>query len=449
MRYPALLFAACCVFAVCPLRGADAPPQELADSVKNADGVVVAKIVRKSESELLPIVRMAEVGTKALVTETLMGPELKGQEMILVIDPRLIEKDRSYVIFFKPAGSGYSVTIGAKGLAATPQNVEMVRKEIAAQGKRASAAVAVRMSQSSGRMRIEDARVTRLIIAVDGKFERTVRARKDDALLERSTGAIPADELADLTAKLTHAGAGPGAEDAGFVTIEFLNDKGKLEQREYSMPGAAPCAGLVATMNALAAKYADAAPAALPRPVTEGGKPLMDALKDRRSAREFAPKKLSGQTLSDLLWAAWGVNRSDGRRTAPSAVNWQEIDVYVCTAEGASLFDAKEHALKPIVAEDLRALTGTQGFVKDAPVNLVYVADFSKMKMDGVSQEVKTNWAYADAAFISQNVYLFCSSEGLSTVVRALIDRPTLAKALKLRADQSIILAQSVGYPKP
>jgi nitroreductase len=172
----------------------------------------------------------------------------------------------------------------------------------------------------------------------------------------------------------------------------------------------------------------------------------MEVLKNRHTSREFSPKKLPDQVLSSLLWAACGVNRPDGRRTAPTAVNWQEIDVYVSTADGLWLFDAREHALKPVLAEDIRALTGRQAFVKDAPVNLIYVADFSRMGR--ATDDDKKLYSATDTGFISQNVYLFCASEGLATVVRGLIDRPALAKAMKLRPDQTIILAQTVGYPR-
>lgn len=186
--------------------------------------------------------------------------------------------------------------------------------------------------------------------------------------------------------------------------------------------------------------------ARLPKPKTEGGMPLMEALKKRRSSRRFAARKLPEKVLSDLLWAAFGVNRPDGRRTAPSAVNWQEIDIYVAMADGLWLFDAKAHDLKPVLKKDIRALTGTQGFVKDAPVNLIYVADFARMS--GARRERdKVFYSAADTGFISQNVYLFCAGEGLATVVRGLVDRAALAKAMGLRKDQRIILAQSVGYP--
>jgi SagB-type dehydrogenase family enzyme len=185
----------------------------------------------------------------------------------------------------------------------------------------------------------------------------------------------------------------------------------------------------------------------LPKPQTDGGKPLMQVLKDRSSSREFSPEKLPIQVLSNLLWAAWGINRPDsGKRTAPSAVSYQEIDIYVATSDGLYLYDAKTHMLKPILSEDIRALTGRQPFVKDAPVNFVYVADYSKMTRS--SNEDKDLFSAANTGCIAQNVYLFCASERLATVLRASIDRPALAKAMNLRPDQRIILSQTVGYPK-
>jgi nitroreductase len=118
----------------------------------------------------------------------------------------------------------------------------------------------------------------------------------------------------------------------------------------------------------------------------------------------------------------------------------------VVTASGAYLYNAAANTLKPIVAGDLRALTGAQEFVKEAPVTLVFVADTTRMK--GSQADTQQAYAFADAAFISQNVYLFCASEGLATGVRAMVDRPALAKALKLGASQIIAFAQSVGLPK-
>jgi SagB-type dehydrogenase family enzyme len=182
-------------------------------------------------------------------------------------------------------------------------------------------------------------------------------------------------------------------------------------------------------------------------PQTDGGRPLMQVLKDRKSSREFSNEKLPPQVLSNMLWAAYGINRSDSKKhTAPSAVNWQEIDVYVAMAEGLYLYDANSHTLKPILAQDVRAAAGKQDFVKDVPVNLIYVADFTKMGK--ATDEDKVFYSAADTGFIAENVYLYCASEGLATVVRNLIDKPALAKVMKLRPEQKIILSQSVGYPK-
>jgi nitroreductase len=182
-------------------------------------------------------------------------------------------------------------------------------------------------------------------------------------------------------------------------------------------------------------------------PQTDGGRPLMQVLKDRGSSRNFSPEKLPIQVLSNVLWAAFGVNRPDsGGRTAPSANNSQDMDIYVATADGLFLYDAKANLLKPVLAEDIRALTGRQPFVKEAPVNLIYVSDLSKMTRAAPGD--REFYAAAHTGFISQNVYLFCASEGLATVVRALMDRPALAKAMGLRPDQRITLVQTVGYPK-
>lgn len=188
-------------------------------------------------------------------------------------------------------------------------------------------------------------------------------------------------------------------------------------------------------------------PLILPTPQTDGGKPLMQALKDRHTSREFSPEKLSPQVLSNLLWAAFGINRPDeGKRTAPSAMNWQEIDVYVATADGLFVYDAKGNKLDPILADDVRGATGVQPFVKDAPLNLVYVADTAKT--GNASAEDRNFYSGADVGFIAQNVYLFCASEGLAVVVRGGVNRTALAKVMKLRPDQKILLAQTVGYPK-
>ena len=183
----------------------------------------------------------------------------------------------------------------------------------------------------------------------------------------------------------------------------------------------------------------------LPNPKKEGGKPLMAALNDRMTARTFSEEKLPIQTLSNLLWAAFGINRPDGRRTAPSAKNWQETEIYVATADGVYLWDAKKNTLETILTKDIRAITGTQEYVKDASVVLIYVSDYVKVNAGDFDKQILVG---ADTGMIAENVYLFCASEGLATVVRAAIDKDALGKELKLRSDQKIILDQCVGYPK-
>lgn len=184
----------------------------------------------------------------------------------------------------------------------------------------------------------------------------------------------------------------------------------------------------------------------LPRPKTDGGKPFMQVLSERKSQRAFSPKELPLQMLSDLLWAASGINRPDTNgRTAPTAKNLQEIDIYVALRDGLYLYDPVNHQLVLVSADDIRALTGMQEFVAEAPVNLVFVADH--LKMEGLTGDQKTFYSATDTGFISQNVYLFCASEGLATVVRGMVNSLTLGKVMKLRPSQRIILAQTVGYP--
>jgi nitroreductase len=184
----------------------------------------------------------------------------------------------------------------------------------------------------------------------------------------------------------------------------------------------------------------------LPAPQKSGGMPLMDALAKRSTSREFDSRELSPRQISSLLWACFGINRPDGKRTAPSAKDCQETDIYVILKQGAYLYDAKSNQLNLAVAEDLRSLAGTQAFATNAPVTLVFVADQARMGKSSV--EEKKNYAYIDVGYISQNAYLYCASEGLVTGARASVDRKALGLKLKLRPDQMIILGQSVGYPK-
>ncbi len=184
----------------------------------------------------------------------------------------------------------------------------------------------------------------------------------------------------------------------------------------------------------------------LPPADQSGGKPLLQALKERRSEREFAPDPLPLPVLSNLLWAAGGVNRPDsGRRTNPTAHDCREIEIYVALPEGLYLYEPVPHRLKPILAQDVRAATGGQPFVAAAPVNLVFVADYARM--EGMPKADQEFYAATDAGFVSQNVYLFCASEGLNTVVRGWLDRAALSRTMKLRPEERVALAQTVGYP--
>ncbi len=190
----------------------------------------------------------------------------------------------------------------------------------------------------------------------------------------------------------------------------------------------------------------DLKPIQLSKPQLDRGKSLMIALNERRSSRSFSSKELPLDIISNLLWAAFGVNRQDsGMRTAPSAMNLQEIDIYVAMQKGLYLYGPAQHALGPVMAKDIREFAGVQDFTQAAPLTLIYIADFSKMKGD---DERKMFLAATDTGFISQNVYLFCASEGLATVVLSWVDRPALSKIMSLRDDQKIILTQPVGYPK-
>ncbi len=202
-----------------------------------------------------------------------------------------------------------------------------------------------------------------------------------------------------------------------------------------------------AMVFALSAFAQELQPIKLPEPKLDANKSLAQALKDRKTTREYAEANLSEQTLSNLLWAAFGINRPGSeKRTAPSALNWQEIAVYVSTTQGIYLYDPKGNALIPVASGDLRSLTYTQvERFKDAPVNLVYVADMAKT---GAEDARKNLLVAMDTGFVAENVYLYCASEGLPTGFRVSIPKEKLGQALKLRPTQMIMGAQSVGLPK-
>jgi nitroreductase len=202
---------------------------------------------------------------------------------------------------------------------------------------------------------------------------------------------------------------------------------------------------VVAGTSAMAAD--DVATRELPPPRQGGGKPLFEALLLRRSIREYADRPLSAQALSDLLWAAFGINRpNSGDRTAPYWRHIMVIDIYAALADGVWSYDPKRHALQRHLGADLRALTGMQDFVGTAPLNLIYVAHGERMA--DVSPQDRRLFASVDTGFIGQNVYLFCASEGLATVFRGAVPYQKLEAALHLEEGQFVTFAQTVGYPR-
>jgi len=205
--------------------------------------------------------------------------------------------------------------------------------------------------------------------------------------------------------------------------------------------------GLMGKLRALPASGGGLKTIRLPAPETTGGMPLMEALRQRQSSREFNPAELPPQVLSNLLWAAYGINRkAKGGRTAPSAINAQEIDVYAAMASGLYRYDPRIHALTLTVADDVRRVTGYQDFVDEAPLDLIYVADHTRMRMVPAAQ--RESYASVAAGAIAENVYLYCAAAGLATVIRAWIDRGALTQAMALTPDHQVLLSQTIGLPK-
>jgi nitroreductase len=185
----------------------------------------------------------------------------------------------------------------------------------------------------------------------------------------------------------------------------------------------------------------------LPTPRMDGGLPLMQALARRRSIRAFSGRNLDKQMMSDLLWAAFGINRPEtGDRTAPSWRHSIETDIYACTAEGVFLYEPKTNELRRVLEADIRAKTSAMVFAGSAPVVLVYVADLSRMAQ--APREEQASVALVDSGIIGQNVYLFCASAGLATVILGTVDRAGLPKRMGLPDNQIVTFAQPVGYPK-
>ncbi|KPK59223.1 MAG: hypothetical protein AMK73_08775 [Planctomycetes bacterium SM23_32] len=201
----------------------------------------------------------------------------------------------------------------------------------------------------------------------------------------------------------------------------------------------------------------DLQPIVLPKPETEGGKPVLTALKERRTTRSIKEDRLPVQVLSNLLWAAFGVNREQGPfgqlgRTAASASNAQEVNLYVALPEGVYLYDAPAHRLTPIVAGDLRALAGNRGRGATAPVRIIFVADTARFATAGFQEpglsdpEIQKSYYDVATGLIAGNIYLFAASQGLAAWFHN-CDRPGLSEALHLRPEQRVLYAQSVGYP--
>lgn len=186
----------------------------------------------------------------------------------------------------------------------------------------------------------------------------------------------------------------------------------------------------------------------LPEPVITGGMPIMDALNKRSSCKNIDSKLLSNEQLSNLLWAAFGINRKDsGKRTAPSARNIQEMLVYVIMSDGAYLYKPEEHILELASTADLRQKSALQPNFFDAPVHLVFVADYSQQEIPVEKMDRYNHFSHAHAGLIGQNVNLFCISEGLGACFVATYDKKGLTEALKLTEDQEVIYTQMIGYP--
>ncbi len=182
----------------------------------------------------------------------------------------------------------------------------------------------------------------------------------------------------------------------------------------------------------------------LPEPRKTGGMPLFEALNNRQTLRDYTDRELDIQTISNLLWAAFGINREDGKRTAPTARDWREFDIYVVTAGGWYVYEAEKHALLKMSNEDRREYAGRQDFVHTAPLTLIYVADYDRMT--GATDDIRDFYAATDVGFISQNVYLFCASEGLGTCVLGQVDRDKMREVFRLRPGQRVVLSQTMGY---
>ncbi|MFC2123473.1 nitroreductase family protein [Bacteroidota bacterium] len=223
-----------------------------------------------------------------------------------------------------------------------------------------------------------------------------------------------------------------------------------------TLPAATVFSGSVSGLSLKSSDTMDLQPIKLPKPEKEGGKSLLEAIDERRTTRNISSKELPLQVLSNLLWAAFGVNREQASfnkpgRTAPSASNSQEIDLYVALLEGVYLYEAITHRLAPVVSGDFRRRAG-RGRAATAPVNIFYVADLTRYDL-GPNQpdraigdpEVQKSYYYTDTGFIAQNVYLFAASMGLAAWFHN-CDKENTIGEFKLGQQQKVLFAQTVGY---
>ena len=189
---------------------------------------------------------------------------------------------------------------------------------------------------------------------------------------------------------------------------------------------------LVSALFVTEAAMAEAVVKKLPAPITTGGKALMDVIGERKTIREFKAQEIDDQTLSDILWSAWGISH-DGKRTIPTAMNQQNLKVYVVKKDGAWLYNAAENNLTQVTTENLMPLFATQDFMKNVPVNLVYVGS-----------DEKYSPMHAGSAY--QNVGLYAASKGMHSVVRGYFDHDGVKKGLKLEDGEQAIVSHAIGW---
>ena len=227
-----------------------------------------------------------------------------------------------------------------------------------------------------------------------------------------------------------------------------------------SVPVVAALAAAKSSFSEDANTASSAAPQIQPSTQTDGviklnqpdlnkGISIMEALKKRKTERNISDKKLTMQQLSELLWAADGVNRPDGKRTSPAAMAKYAVDIYVVLPEGVYLYDVAKHELTPIAKGDFRKSAGMQDFVYIAPVNLVYVLNLKNWQDTSrpVPEQKRDMWIHYEVGFLAQNVHLYCASEGLGATIRGMIDEKKFSEVIKVKPEQ-IALAQTIGYPK-